>query len=271
VRAKLPALLHRLERTVPAPARRWLKRSMPAVIARTQALVLSAAPEAPTLARIADGPLRGRNFTCRLRYEADYIFGTHEPAVTHWLEESVQPGSTVFDIGAHAGYTALIAARLVGEAGRVVAFEPNPRNRDMIALNLTANADISAPIRVEPYAVSDACGMEGFGGEETTGRLEAGGALVAMTSLDAYVERTGVTPALIKMDIEGGERRAFDGMADVLGRCHPTLIVEIHDAAAHERFAQVIDRYKYHVRAEGELNSSAALPRWSERRIYLAS
>jgi FkbM family methyltransferase len=174
----------------------------------------------------------------------------------------------MFDVGAHAGYTTLIAAQIVGTAGRVVAFEPNQLNRDLIARNLAANPDLGAQIRVEPYAVAAERGTAHFGGDETTGHLAESGERVPTISLDAYIGDTGVIPTLIKMDIEGGETRAFDGMAALLQARRPALIVEIHDEHAHARFARLVREHGYRVTGE---RAGSSLGEWTgERSIYLA-
>src|SRR6187549_409768 len=93
----LPGLLHRAERATPAPLRRLLKRIAPSVVSGTHRLILSAAPAEAAEATIADGPLRGRRFVCRPRYEADYIFGTHEPDVTAWITRRLTSSAVMFD------------------------------------------------------------------------------------------------------------------------------------------------------------------------------
>ncbi len=52
----------------------------------------------------------------------------YEPMETGIFLKDVRTGGVVLDIGANIGYYTLIAARLVGPAGRVYAFEPDPEN-----------------------------------------------------------------------------------------------------------------------------------------------
>ncbi len=61
--------------------------------------------------------------------------GIWQQATTRWLREHLQAGAVVVDIGAHVGYFATLAARLVGESGKVVAIEPDPVNADALAMN----------------------------------------------------------------------------------------------------------------------------------------
>ena len=60
------------------------------------------------------------------RVGAEYWKGTAEIRVQQALMKYVRPGMTVYDIGANFGFFTLIAARLVGERGRVFAFDPEP-------------------------------------------------------------------------------------------------------------------------------------------------
>ena len=74
----------------------------------------------------------------RLPGEAGYWRGTHEPDVQNAISAAVRPGTVVFDIGAHVGSIALGAARLVNDAGRVVAFDGDPEN--IVRLRITVRA-----------------------------------------------------------------------------------------------------------------------------------
>ncbi|MDQ1019999.1 hypothetical protein QFZ43_006548 [Streptomyces afghaniensis] len=55
-----------------------------------------------------------------------WLFGAWEPHLTAWMRARLAPGDTVVDAGAHTGYFTVLASRLVGPAGRVVAIEPSP-------------------------------------------------------------------------------------------------------------------------------------------------
>lgn len=62
-----------------------------------------------------------------------------EPEVLHALRQYIQPGSVVLDIGANVGYFTAHISKLVGSAGRVHAFEPEPRNFSLLSSNVAAN------------------------------------------------------------------------------------------------------------------------------------
>ena len=87
--------------------------------------------------------------------------GTHEPDLQKGLPKFIKPGMTVFDVGANIGFFALAAANLVGENGKVVAFEPNPsvvaRLKENVALNGLADR-----VKIEQSAAGDFDGTAEF-------------------------------------------------------------------------------------------------------------
>src|SRR4051794_36257605 len=74
--------------------------------------------------RILAGPLKGAAIQTSWHDYPGAILGTTEKPLVDWFSRNVSPGETWIDVGAHYGYTAIALSRLVGSAGRVVAFEP---------------------------------------------------------------------------------------------------------------------------------------------------
>src|SRR5882672_5557832 len=62
-----------------------------------------------------------RGFACHVMLD-----GFWEMWLTQFLAHRVKPGMTVIDVGANFGYYTLLLGDAVGEAGRVIAAEPNP-------------------------------------------------------------------------------------------------------------------------------------------------
>jgi FkbM family methyltransferase len=174
--------------------------------------------------------------------------GFIEAPVTRVLLDHLQPGMSFIDGGAHYGYHALVASLVVGDGGTVVAFEPGRETRAHLEAT-TAGVD---NIRVEPVALDSQPGravLTDFGVGYSSLNTLLGAARVppaerppgepvryevAATTVDAYVERTGIVPDAVKLDVEGAELAILHGMARVLERHAPLVIVETGDYAGSE-------------------------------------
>lgn len=79
--------------------------------------------------------------------------GTYEQTLTALFKAALETRQVVVDVGAHVGYYTLIAAREVGPAGRVYAFEPDPRTQPFLEGNARRNG--LANVTVVRAAASD--------------------------------------------------------------------------------------------------------------------
>jgi FkbM family methyltransferase len=163
--------------------------------------------------------------------------GVRERGFLRFAQDRIGRGSSVFDIGAHVGESALLFSELVGPSGRVVAFEPDPIASASLRANLELNGITN--VSVEEESVSDKAGRallstDRFGsGLSSIVRPRTQGARpreveVASTTLDQYCETRGLYPAWIKIDAEGAEPMIVRGMQRLIDRVHPSVIVEFH-------------------------------------------
>lgn len=65
--------------------------------------------------------------------------GVYERYQTELFKQIIRPGMVVIDIGANFGYYTLLAARLLHNKGSVIAFEPDPRNYELLLNNVRVN------------------------------------------------------------------------------------------------------------------------------------
>lgn len=158
-----------------------------------------------------------------------------EPAETALLPSLLRPGDAYVDVGAHVGWFVLLAARAVGPAGSVFAFEAFPPNERLLRRNLELNHTSSvrlvhAAVAAEPGTATIAVQASGDSGSPTLGPRARGRRFeVPQTTLDASVP-ADVDPALIKIDVEGFEEHVLQGGAGVLARTRAVL-VELNDGA----------------------------------------
>ncbi len=164
--------------------------------------------------------------------------GIYDLAVSEALWRLVDPGDLVLDVGANIGYMTGIMALRSGPAGKVLAFEPHPGLYEELLHNaaLYAPRGRLAPIEVLPLALSDAAGEayleagEEFGRNRGVARLTSrDGAALRVQATTADQVLAGAAPGLMKIDVEGHERRVLAGARDALagGRIR-TIIYEAY-------------------------------------------
>jgi len=171
------------------------------------------------------------------------VLDTYEPETTHLFRQLLRPGMTVVDTGAFIGHYTILSALEVGDSGHVYAFEPDPR----ILPKLKHNVRLSGcqdRVTIIPAAVSNKTG-EGqlFSGEEEgwltvyPRAVDHRSVQIEVTSLDTYFGALGwPTVNLMKMDIDGAEIWALEGMVE-LSRRNPHLKLVIEFAPYHIREA----------------------------------
>jgi FkbM family methyltransferase len=181
---------------------------------------------------VLSGPLRGVRLAVSNLERPSFFLGRYEPYIVTTLRERIQPGMVVYDVGAHIGYLTLVMSRLVGSTGRVLSFEPDPRNRE--ALN--ANASEMSNVKVFPLAIDGELGEVQFAtfGYSLVGRIadadtpgDATMVTVQAVPLDHLINDRGEpVPQFIKIDVEGREVNVLEGAHSVLNEHRPTVIVE---------------------------------------------
>ena len=147
--------------------------------------------------------------------------GIYEPMETEFFKDQVKRGNVFVDIGANIGYFTLIAARLVGETGKVFAFEPDPVNCTLLGKNIRANE--YANVVTVQKAVSDKTGeiklylCENRGDHRIYDSHDRRASIVIQaTRLDDYFRNYDGQIDFVKMDIQGAEGGAVEGMLEVL-------------------------------------------------------
>jgi FkbM family methyltransferase len=169
------------------------------------------------------------------------VNGIYEPFETELLHRLVKPGETVIDIGANIGYYTLILARLVGERGKVYAFEPDPTNYELLKRNIELNgyknvvpvmkatSNKNGTLRL--YLCRDNQAMHRvYESQYCDGFIE-----IEAVRLDDYFAEREEQIDFIKIDIEGAEYAALEGMTTLLRRSQrATLVTEYTPIAIKE-------------------------------------
>jgi FkbM family methyltransferase len=189
-----------------------------------------------------ENPTRTRHafkiFTLQGDLTSDWIklHGQHEAGTEKFVLEHLRPDTTFLDIGANIGYFSLLAA-VVGHA-RVVAFEPQDPIADLLQKSVDYNL-VGGSVRVARLALSDSpASMKMTSCPGNTGHAQLADAgsegvqpyAVSVVALDDW-QRENVLGhvSVCKIDTEGTELRVLQGMAELLGRDGPAIVVEILD------------------------------------------
>jgi FkbM family methyltransferase len=236
----LPHFLAKLTSALPSPVKYKLKGLRPAYT---------------RLMKFGQSRLRVQTIAGPLSWEVDeltsqrFILGTYEPYMQEAFAKYVQNGATVYDVGAHAGYHSLVCALLVGPSGRVVAFEPNPANRESVKRQLSANPE--AQVTLSPYALSDRC--ESLALDTTQGSsqgylAEEGDFIVEARQLDFLIEHEGFpAPAVIKIDVEGHELKVLMGSVGTVQAYRPIILCDPNDETTSVAVSDLLSPFGYRV------------------------
>jgi FkbM family methyltransferase len=197
----------------------------------------------PCAMRLDLDPARPNEATI-MRYVGNGRF--YEPDVAQVLLHVLREGDTFIDVGGNVGFFTMLAAALVGPAGRVLTFEPDPGNTERLRQNVGLNAFSHVTVvdrpalacveQVKFWLNSDDGGGSalwdpGLYPANPRSRESPKPLSLAGTTIDAEVSRLGLGGVrLLKIDTEGAEHAALRGAATLLaGAAVPFVVCELHE------------------------------------------
>lgn len=178
---------------------------------------------------ILQGKLQGKKWIVGSSQHGCWL-GSYEYNKQLLFEQTVIPGSVVYDLGGHVGFYTLLASTLVGNTGQVISFEPLPNNLKYLKKHLDIN-NISN-VKVIEATVSDRNEFAYFERHHSSfqGHLGSQGTLQVRTvSLDKLIfEENLPIPQCLKIDVEGAEVKVLQGARQLLSQSHPTIFLATH-------------------------------------------
>jgi len=158
------------------------------------------------------------------------LYGEFSEGECEVFRQLVRPGWTVLELGANIGTHTVVLAKLVGQAGRVIAFEP----QRIVFQTLCGNVALNDLLNVDCYlqAVGEKAGSAiipplDYTKDNNFGGLGLGtyqnGSSVPVVTVDS-LELSDCQ--FIKMDIEGMEREAILGAKKTIERFKPVIYLE---------------------------------------------
>ena len=168
--------------------------------------------------------------------------GGPEYKLARWFIRNLKAGDRFYDAGASYGFYTMLAGEFVGPEGEIHAFEPLPE----IHARLAANAPRAHVVDAALWDLTGTATMHRNPISDSFNTLEPaaappgppGGAdlEVRCVTLDDYA-KDHRPPTVIKIDVEGGEKRLIAGGLGTLRAHRPAIAMEIWPGANGEKFS----------------------------------
>jgi len=209
---------------------RFFKWKTKALLIRLKVIESDAAKIRPQAVTVLGGLLAGYRLFASPQKSLiwqDMVLGIYDSFIYDWLKKHFDlTNKVVWDIGAHVGYHSLAFAALVGEKGRVIAFEPNQFNQKRFAKNLSLNSDLAKRIKIVKAALSDK-------------------------------NKIIPPPSVIKIDVEGAEELVIRGAEKIISKYKPVLFIEVHGILQMYALGKILTKLKYDLELLDDAGSSA--------------
>ena len=157
----------------------------------------------------------------------------YEQETTLFIRNYLKEKDVVYDVGANIGYFTLEFARLVGNQGKVMSFEPHPEIYKVLQRNVKRNKYKNVSLNNVACGESNSqmklhLSTENEGNHKIIENNSSKGSVVTqVVRLSEFIVQT--PPRLIKMDIEGAELLAIKGIgSDILANQEIDFVLEYH-------------------------------------------
>ena len=203
--------------------------------------------------QVKSGPAEGIWLRLNPRTAAETMNGTGERRELEIVRQHLRPGMTFYDVGANIGIFSMMAARIVGPEGQVIAFEADPEIADRLREHARRNS--FSWVNVEQKAAWRESGMVMFERVDASVSPDRGVGHVVdsknerVVTLDAIAlddcSPTYRVPDFIKCDVEGAEGEVFEGARRLLATHRTRVLCEIHNERSRQLVLAEFSRFDY--------------------------
>jgi FkbM family methyltransferase len=150
------------------------------------------------------------------------------------LQEFVPDGSVAIDVGANVGFFSLRFAHWVGDGGKVIAIEPEDLNYGSLIAALTREGLQDRVDALKAVAAAEAGSVfleinPLHPADHKLSRDGTGIPVKAVTLDELVPDKRRLSPALVKIDVQGAEMLVLKGAGDILKFAGPALFIELHE------------------------------------------
>jgi FkbM family methyltransferase len=164
------------------------------------------------------------------------LLDNYEPIESQFVRRMLRPDSVFLDIGANIGWFTMIASTLIGDKGRIHAFEPRPETVAHLKRTIEVNK-LGAVVDVHNCALSAAEGVGFINWSKNTDN--PGGSFLSLDAPAQRMENEKVAVRtldsfelgrvdFIKIDVEGSEMKAIKGGEATIFSSRPVILTEIN-------------------------------------------
>lgn len=237
---------------MPAPLRAFRRIPFLGNIIHSVSLFLLPADQM-VWAQVRSGPARGLWIEVYPRSGEFHLAGNAELTTQTVIAERLRPGDVFYDLGANIGLYSLMAARCVGDSGKVFSFEPDAVVAERLGRNVARNSfsqvtivesgvwSVSGALEFTP--ASHASPDRGLG-TFLPSDARAPSTPIRVTSLDDFV-RNAPLPDAIKCDVEGAEVEVLRGAEHLLKTHRPWILAEMHSESNERAWREFLARFGY--------------------------
>ena len=226
----------------------WSAIDRRSTIGRLLRAPLNAIPKSMVVPIIA-GPNRGFRWCVGTANHGCWL-GSYELQTQQAIRRLRLEGATAIDVGANVGYYTLLLSRVVGRTGHVIAVEPDGRNAGWIRFHARINRATNVRVLEGVAAAQSGTATFSAGPTPTTGRVvddDAGETVRAYTLDEIVFAADSEIPAIVKMDVEGGEFSALSGAGLLLAARRTTWFVALHSEEQSQRCVALFRQYGYRI------------------------
>lgn len=213
----------------------------------------------------------GYKACCPLNKEDFVVMTKHEDDVLHQIFRPKE-GDIVVDVGAHMGRYTLMAAKSIGQYGKVLAVEAHPYNYKLLCKNIKLNellntvtlncAAFSEEIsKLRLYLPDEQLGytmhhslMSGYLASKYHDAAEKRYIEVEAHTLDHLLESAQIKHDQvnwIKIDVEGAEYEVLRGCSQILTSSKDiSLLVEVHGNETYRPLVELLQSYDFGIELE---------------------
>lgn len=193
--------------------------------------------------------------------------GSFEKVIQTLFKNIIKDNNVVFDVGANVGVHATLFSKLVGNNGKVYAFEPVRHNIKRLNMNLRLNGVQNVNIIDKGVgdkntiqtmnvfkedspnlAVSSFIDYDYIQKEFENGLVEK--EEFEIVTLDSFVEENTINQVdFLKIDVEGFEYYVLSGAKEIIRKYKPTILFEFYSkrivdiGLSNKEFKDILDSY----------------------------